>query len=246
MVTGTAEDYLKAVLKIEDGRQKATTSGLARELNLADATVTDMLRKLQRAGLLEYKPYYGATLTKRGRIVALGIVRRHRLIELFLHEVLGYGWEEVHEEAEKLEHAVSDLFVERVDRLLRFPLRDPHGELIPDQNGFRPDEEDICLEDAAPGHYRIQRIVNNDSELLNYLERQSVGLGAYIELLDRAPFDGPLQLRIEGGTTVHLGVRAAKCIFVVAEGPDSNRHRAPLAEKRRKKEVRVSRGEGSA
>jgi DtxR family transcriptional regulator, Mn-dependent transcriptional regulator len=218
MVTGTAEDYLKAVLKIEDGNEKATTSGVARELNLADATVTDMMRKLQRAGLLEYKPYYGATLTERGRRIALGILRRHRLIELFLHEVLGYGWEEVHEEAEKLEHVVSDLFMERVDRLLQSPARDPHGELIPDPAGFRPKEEDIRLVDALPGHYRIQRIVNNRPEFLGYLEQQSIRPKVRVELVRRAPFDGPLQLRIESGrAAVYLGTQAAESIFVVPE-----------------------------
>ena len=137
MISSTAEDYLKAVLRMEDRNEKASTSSVARHLEVADASVTDMLRKLQKAGLLEYKPYYGASLTKKGRSVALKILRRHRLIELFLHEVMGYGWEEVHDEAEKLEHVVSDFFVERADSLLNHPVKDPHGEVIPDARGFR-------------------------------------------------------------------------------------------------------------
>src|SRR5580765_3582011 len=107
-VSSTAEDYLKAVLRFEDRNEKASTSKVARHLEVTDATVTDMLRKLQTAGLLEYTPYYGVSLTARGRAIALKILRRHRLIELFLNRIMGYGWQEVHAEAEKLEHAVSD------------------------------------------------------------------------------------------------------------------------------------------
>ena len=99
MISSTVEDYLKAFLRLEDMNEKASTSTVARHLSVADASVTDMLRKLQKNGLLEYKPYYGATLTTEGRRLALRILRRHRLIELFLHKVMGYGWEQVHDEA---------------------------------------------------------------------------------------------------------------------------------------------------
>ena len=137
-VSSTAEDYLKAVLRFEDMNEKASTSKVARHLEVTDATVTDMLRKLQTAGLLEYTPYYGVSLTARGRAIALKILRRHRLIELFLNRIMGYGWQEVHAEAEKLEHAVSDYFVERIDALLDHPVKDPHGEVIPDIQGWSP------------------------------------------------------------------------------------------------------------
>src|SRR5438034_9852693 len=106
MITSTAEDYLKAVLRMEDMNEKASTSNVARHLAVADASVTDMPRKLQKAGLLEYKPYYGASLTKKGRIAALRILRRHRLIALSLHQIIGHGWEEGSNEAEKPDHGV--------------------------------------------------------------------------------------------------------------------------------------------
>ena len=215
-ISAVAEDYLKAVLKIEESDRKASTSGVARELNVADATVTDMLRKLQRAGLLTYRRYHGATLTVRGREVALGVRRRHRLLELLLHEILGYRWDEVHEEAERLEHVVSDLFVDRIDGLLQHPLRDPHGELIPDAGGFIPEDDDIPLDDAEPDDYRIQRITDNSPEFLSYLGELSMRPGTFLKLVGKAPFGGPLTLRIgEEGNPAHLGPEAASKIFVV-------------------------------
>jgi DtxR family transcriptional regulator, Mn-dependent transcriptional regulator len=214
-VTSTAEDYLKTVLKFEDKSEKASTSKVARHLEVKDSSVTDMLRKLKAAGLLEYKPYYGATLTPKGRTMALKIQRRHRLIELFLHEVMGYSWAQVHEDAEKLEHAVSDYFVECVDALLNHPVKDPHGESIPDPKGFRPDESGICLADAEIGRYTIQKVVDNTPELLAYLEEQGILPSRTLEVLEKAPFHGPLKLVLQNHhRPVHLGLEVATRIFV--------------------------------
>lgn len=216
-VSSTVEDYLKVVLKIEDMSQKASTSRVARHLDVADASVTDMLRKLKKAGLLEYRPYYGATLTQQGRQMALRILRRHRLLELFLNQVLGYGWEQVHGEAERLEHAVSDFFVARVDALLNFPVKDPHGETIPDAQGFRQVEDDVCLAEADLGRYCIRKVSNSDPEFLAYLDR--VGLLPTIEfsLQEKAPFKGPLKLLLEPNhPPIYLGLEAAKSIYVSA------------------------------
>jgi DtxR family Mn-dependent transcriptional regulator len=221
-VSVAAEDYLKAVLKIEESERRASTSGVARELHLADATVTDMLRKLKQAGLLDYRRYHGATLTQRGRAIALAVRRRHRLIELFLHETLGYRWENVHEEAEQLEHVVSDRFIEKIDGLLRHPLRDPHGELIPDANGFVPREDDLCLDDVAPGFYVIQRITDDRPEFLSYLGKLSLRPGTRLQLAERTPFGGPLTLRLGlDSVALHLGPEAAARIFVIPANEDS-------------------------
>jgi len=215
MISSTVEDYLKAVLRMEDRNEKASTSGVARHLEVADASVTDMLRKLQKAGLLEYKPYYGASLTKKGRAVALKILRRHRLIELFLHQIMGYGWEEVHNEAEKLEHVVSDFFVERADSLLNYPDKDPHGEVIPDAQGFRRLDEDICLADAEAGTYIIRRVISSNPELLAYLEKEDLLPSRTFALHERAPFAGPLKLlRSHNKSTQYIGLEVAKSIFV--------------------------------
>ena len=215
MITSTAEDYLKAVLRMEDMNEKASTSNVARHLEVADASVTDMLRKLQKAGLLEYKPYYGASLTKKGRMAALRILRRHRLIELFLHQIMGYGWEEVHNEAEKLEHVVSDFFVERVDALLNYPVKDPHGEVIPDAQGFRRLDEDLCLAEAELGRYVIRRVISSNPEFLAYLEREDLLPANAFTLLEKAPFQGPLKLlRSNSQAPQYIGLEVAKSIFV--------------------------------
>jgi DtxR family Mn-dependent transcriptional regulator len=222
MVSSTVEDYLKAFLKLEDMNEKASTSTVARHLSVADASVTDMLRKLQKTGLLEYKPYYGATLTTEGRRLALRILRRHRLIELFLHKVMGYGWEQVHDEAEKLEHVVSDLFVERVDAYLGYPEKDPHGEVIPDAKGFRSREVDICLLRAEPGEYVIRKVTNDQPEFLAYLEKEALTPGVSFVLLEKAPFRGPLKLILAGRKLPqYLGLEAAKDIHVLPVGMSS-------------------------
>lgn len=224
-VSSTVEDYLKVVLKIEDMKQRASTSRVARHLEVADATVTDMLRKLKKAGLLEYKPYYGATLTRKGRRVAVRILRRHRLLEMFLHQVLGYGWEQVHQEAERLEHAVSDLFIARIDALLDFPVQDPHGEIIPDARGFRQVEDDLCLAEAEPGGYSVRKVTNSDPEFLAYLDKVGLRPATRLWLQEKAPFQGPLKLLPESGREpVYLGLEASRSLFVL---PLKDRRPAP-------------------
>ncbi|HVN81769.1 MAG TPA: metal-dependent transcriptional regulator [Terriglobia bacterium] len=217
MLTSTVEDYLKTILYLEDMQERASTSGVARRLAVADATVTDMMRKLQKAGLLEYRPYYGVTLTDKGRQSALNVLRRHRLIELFLHRTLGYGWELVHEEAERLEHVVSDLFVERLDALLGFPAKDPHGEVIPDATGHRQEERLTCLADAPPGVYTILQVKSREPGFLTFLEQQGLIPSRSLSLLERIPFQGPLKIKLSGKRVPqYLGLEAAKCIFAVS------------------------------
>lgn len=238
VVTSTAEDYLKAVLKLEDMNEKVSTSKVARRLDVVDGTVTDMLRKLRSAGLLEYTPYYGAALTPKGRAIALKIVRRHRLIELFLHQIMGYGWEQVHDEAERLEHAVSDFFVERIDILMNHPTQDPHGEAIPDARGFREPEHDVCLASAEPGPYTIRRVTSSNAALLEYLGKQGLLPARTLSLVSRAPFDGPLEILLtQTDSPRHIGVEVAKYVFVSpgkkrGGARSSNSHQVPPSSKR--------------
>lgn len=219
MISSTVEDYLKAFLKMEDRNERASTSSVARHLSVADASVTDMLRRLQKAGLLEYKPYYGATLTPEGRTIALQMLRRHRLIELFLHQVMGFGWEQVHDEAERLEHVVSDFFLERIDALLGYPDKDPHGEAIPDARGFRNQEADICLVGVDPGEYIVRQVTNDKPKFLAYLEKEALTPGTVFVLTERGPFQGPLKLVVRGRKAPqYIGVEAAKSIWVLPIG----------------------------
>ena len=230
IVSSTAEDYLKAVLKLEDMKEKASTSKVARRLDVSDGTVTDMLRKLQSAGLLEYTPYYGATLTPRGRAIAVRILRRHRLIELFLHQIMGYGWEQVHDEAERMEHAVSDFFVERIDALMNYPSKDPHGEVIPDARGFRESEDYVSLAQAEEGRFTIRKVINASPELLTYLNQESLVPGQSFTIVEKAPFQGPLKLQLRGRSApTYVGHEVATCIFVCRT---ANGNRSPHAAKR--------------
>jgi len=216
MLTSTVEDYLKAILHMEDMQEKASTSKVARRLAVTDASVTDMMRKLQKAGLLIYRPYYGVTLTEEGRKTALKVLRRHRLIELFLHRTLGYGWELVHEEAERLEHVVSDLFVERLDALLGHPVKDPHGEDIPDAKGNRQGEQLTSLAEARIGAYTVLRVHSRDPGFLTFLEKEGLVPSCRFSLLERVPFQGPLKIKLPGRRVPqYLSLEAAKCIFVV-------------------------------
>src|ERR671912_2998671 len=162
-------DYLKAMWETA-GSEAASTKGIADRLSVSSASVTNMFARLQGMGLALYEPYRGASLTRRGLAEALRLVRRHRLIETFLLEHLGYSWEYVHEEAERLEHAVSDEFTDRLAQLLGHPDRDPHGDLIPTQDGTMPPEDSLPLnlsrEDAL---VEVARVALEDAAALSYL-----------------------------------------------------------------------------
>src|ERR671911_2712521 len=160
-------NYLKAVWETA-GSGAASTKGVADRLSVSSASVTNMFARLQGMGLALYEPYRGASLTRRGLAEALRLVRRHRLIETFLLEHLGYSWLEVHEEAERLEHAVSDAFTERLAELLGHPERDPHGDLIPAADGtLAPEEGTVPLSEVAPGDtVRVARVGHQDASQL--------------------------------------------------------------------------------
>jgi DtxR family Mn-dependent transcriptional regulator len=141
--------------------------------------------------------------------------RRRRLVELFLQQILGYGWGEVHEEAERLEHVVSDTFIERLDTLLNYPDKDPHGEAIPDAQGFRTAEDDVCLAEAGVGEYTIRRVTGGEPRFLAYLEKAKLVPGKKFVLLEKAPFQGPLKVLVSGIRTAnYIGLEAAKRIYV--------------------------------
>src|SRR5919107_4653362 len=192
-------DYLKAVWEIA-GSGAASTKGVADRLSVSSASVTNMFGRLQGMGLALYEPYRGASLTRRGRAEALRLVRRHRLVETFLLEHLGYSWEDVHEEAERLEHAVSDEFTERLAELLGHPGRDPHGDPIPAANGTLAPEKSSPLSEAESGQrVRIVKVDDESASVLNYLGDRGLILGRVLEVKEVRTIDRVVTVEDEDG-----------------------------------------------
>lgn len=212
----SVEDYLKAIYKLEstlDGKG-VPTSKLAKEMKVANASVTNMVKRLSNLGMVTYKSYYGSKLTETGRKIALEMIRHHRLLELYLAEMLGYSWDQVHDEAEKLEHYISEQFEDKISELLNDPKFDPHGDPIPTKDGMMPElglkvlsrrEENISLE--------VRRVKNQTPELLRYLDDYGLTPGAEVIIKKKEPFDGPLELIVDGNP-VTLGYKIASDILV--------------------------------
>jgi DtxR family transcriptional regulator, Mn-dependent transcriptional regulator len=208
-------DYLKALWTIS-GTDAASTKSLSEQLSVAPASVTNMLGRLQEMGLVEYERYRGASLTGEGRQEALRLVRRHRLIETFLLEHLGYSWEEVHEEAERLEHAVSDAFTERLAEFLGHPENDPHGDPIPAADGTMVPDPSFPLGDARVGQrVRISKVNDDNDSMLGYLGTRGLVPGRLLEV--REVRSGAVTVEDEDGTPHPLGAPLVRSVFVKEE-----------------------------
>jgi len=196
--SSSIEDYVKVIYGFTEWQDKPITSSqLAQRLGVANSSVSEMVRKLKDQGLVDHKPYSAITLTDSGVRLALSMVRRHRLIETYLVQELGYSWDEVHDEAELLEHAVSDTFIERMAAKLGNPQRDPHGDPIPAADGTVLLPEAHLLGALDPGHTgRITRISDENPDLLRYLSAEEIDLDAEVEVVGRKPFGGALVVRI--------------------------------------------------
>ncbi|MEO6505927.1 MAG: metal-dependent transcriptional regulator [Terrimesophilobacter sp.] len=214
-VNSVIEDYVKVIYSHTEWQQQPlTTTGLAERLGLAASSVTEMVKKLVAHGLVTHVPYGAIELTDAGRSLALRMVRRHRLIETWLVESFGYNWDEVHDEAEVLEHAVSDRMLDLIADKLGHPQRDPHGDPIPDARGrlVRPDA--VVLTDAPDGFTgKVVRISDRNPDLLRYLESQVITVDAGLTVLRRMPFGSSMMIGI-GGTELELGDEAAASIWV--------------------------------
>lgn len=216
-LTSIAEDYLKVVWSFEELKHdKITTKALAQRLGVTPATVSVTVRRLTEQGLLVHPRFGSISLTEAGRAHALRVVRRHRLIETFLVQSLGYSWDEVHDEAEILEHAVSDRFLERIDELLGHPERDPHGDPIPNHAGELTAEASLpLLEVTAPGQATVVRISDDDAELLRYFAERGLIPGAEIELGTPEPYAGGVPITVKGRpSNFTLGTQAAAAVRV--------------------------------
>jgi len=179
------EDYLKQVLLLSEG-EPVSTQALAERIGVRPASVTGMVKKLASLGLVDYAPYRGVRLTEAGRAVALEVLRHHRLIETYLAEALGYDWDEVHAEAERLEHHISEAFEARIAAWLGHPERDPHGDPIPASDLALPNEDGRALSECAPGRYRLLRVRAQDQDTLALLARLGLLPGVTLTLVEKA------------------------------------------------------------
>lgn len=216
----TVENYLKAILQlvIATNSDWISTGQLAASVNVSPGTVTSMLKTLAESGLATYKPYEGVSLTKAGRSLALRMLRRHRLIELFLVRTLNLTWDQVHEEAENMEHAVSDMLIDRIDEYLERPETDPHGDPIPTADGLMRGKGAPAVPLStcpAPSRIRIVRVLNQQPEFLRYLTDSGLELGATIVIAENSAEGGLVSAKV-GKKLVSLGHRAAEQLLVEA------------------------------
>jgi DtxR family transcriptional regulator, Mn-dependent transcriptional regulator len=224
-LTTVAQDYLKVIWNAQEwSREKVSTKMLAEKIGVSASTASESIRKLADQGLVDHEKYGAVSLTEAGRKAALAMVRRHRLMETFLVRMLGYSWDEVHDEAEVLEHAVSDRMLDRIDAKLGHPTRDPHGDPIPAADGHVPAPDARQLSVCADGDSGIvARISDADPEMLRYFDDVGITLDSRLMVLARRDFAGMISVKIKSadareddpGITVDLGSPAAEAIWVV-------------------------------
>ena len=209
------EDYLKNIYSIQISSGKVTTSILAEKLNISSAAVSDMISKLSKSGFIKNIPYKGFELTKKGETIALNLVRKHRIWEVFLVEQLKYNWENVHNEAENLEHASSDELISRLEKFLDYPKYDPHGHPIPDKEGKIPTDKIIPASDLNIGDSGIIKQVSDESsEVLIYLSKVGLKLNDEIKVIEKINFDNSIQIHFRSGN-IFLSDKLANNIYVI-------------------------------
>ncbi|MEP6571921.1 MAG: metal-dependent transcriptional regulator [Gemmatimonadota bacterium] len=195
-LTRSVEDYLKVIYRLSRNGQTASTSDIAQHLELTAPSVSGMVKRLSEQKLLEHVPYKGVVLTDEGRRVALRMLRRHRIIEAYLVGFLGYAWDDVHQEAERLEHAVSEGLIGRMADALGNPSHDPHGDPIPDADLFISELEYTPLCEIQPGELvQVRRVDTSEAERLRYIASFGLLPGTLVQLIDRQPFQGPITIR---------------------------------------------------
>lgn len=215
-LTISIQDYLKTIYELTEGGESASTNALAKKMNISAPSVTGMIQKLasSKPALVEYQKHQGATLTKEGKRAALEVIRHHRLLEAWLVQTLGYSWDEVHEEAEKLEHVISEDFERRIAAAMGHPTRDPHGELIPTEDLKMPVDKSTPLSSLRPGQNGVVTCVKAaDTELLRHLESLGVIPDAEIEVKEHSSFDHNLTVKV-GRKTIVLGLNITSKIFI--------------------------------
>src|SRR5829696_5235496 len=219
--SSTVENYLKAIYQgvgaLTQPDRLLPMGQLAAALNVAPGTATTMVKTLAESGLVEYEPYAGVTLTPAGQKLAALVLRRHRLVELFLVRVMGYAWDEVHDEAEQLEHVVSDRLIDRIDEMLGRPETDPHGDPIPNSEGMvKPQYAKSLLTCPLNTPVRVTRIIDQDRAFLRFIEGHDLKPGESIEVEARDAASDSVRVRGKNDQRITIGMRAASKLLVVA------------------------------
>ncbi len=209
------EDYLKTIYKLEQVKSPVSTSRIAAERRVKPGSATSMIQRLSKLNLVHYEKHYGVTLTDAGREIALEVIRHHRLVELYLIEALDFGWDEVHEQADILEHVISEKLEEKIAAALNYPEFDPHGDPIPSKEGQVIQVMAYRLSELLPGSQAmVSRIPDDaDSELLRYLGSLGLIPGEKIMIVDVAPFEGPITVQIAGVNKI-IGNKVATHVLV--------------------------------
>lgn len=212
----TVENYLKAIYKLlEKGGKSVTTTAIAERMYIKAATVTEMIQKLADKKLIHYEKYQGVTLTEKGKTIAVNIIRKHRLWELFLVEKLHFKWDEVHEIAEQLEHVQSDELVDRIDAFLNYPKADPHGDPIPNAKGvFSRTKSQLLVELIIGQSCVMTGVVDHSPNFLQYLAKVGLTIGKELKLVEVVAFDKSVQVQINRKEKVFLSVEVAKNLLV--------------------------------
>jgi DtxR family Mn-dependent transcriptional regulator len=211
----TEENYIKAIFHLQQAEGNVSTNELAAELRTKAASVTDMLKKLKAKKLLSYEKYQGVRLSAEGKKLALGIVRKHRLWEYFLVDTLQFGWDEVHEVAEELEHITSKKLVEKLDAFLGHPKFDPHGDPIPDSHGKMAVQQHINLVDLDLNiTAEVSGVGSQSTELLELLKHKNIGIGTRLEIKKRFSFDHSIEIKIKNQNAFAISQQLAQALFV--------------------------------
>lgn len=219
-ITISTQDYLKHIYELTENGKSASTNALAQKMKISAPSVTGMIQKLAsgKPALVEYQKHQGVTLTREGRKAALEVIRHHRLIEAWLVQTLGYSWDEVHEEAERLEHVISEDFERRIAAAMGHPTRDPHGELIPSADLKMPSDDTTPLSSLRPTQSaKIRRVDARDPDLLRHLDSLGLTPGTRIEIVEYSTFDNNLTIKVGKKVNV-LGLNITAKIFVEISG----------------------------
>jgi len=224
MPSENVENYLKRIYTIELTGERVSTSLLSEKLQISAASVSEMIKRLADQGNVNYTPYRGVELTQKGRKRALGIIRRHRLWELFLVQVLNYRWDEVHDEAERLEHVTSGLMEQRLDEFLGYPTIDPHGDAIPTADGILPDGGAVPLSQVGPSSVVVRRVSDEETEILQHASRLGITLNKEVTVKERIRFDDSLRVEIDGKEQFVSGKMAENVFVEVVPRKTGNRN----------------------